>query len=190
MHFTSRGAGRTLLVALLATGVLICAASSVIAREAAASATRVHAQRSRAVDAATGRAHARQHRLRLVRLRMHRLTSRVVHAALGQLGVRYVYGGSSPAYGFDCSGLVAWSFARIGLQLPHSSYLLARLGRSIPPGSLRPGDVLVFAGASHVGIYIGHGKFVHAPHSGTRVSITPLAGAYRAELDTARRVVA
>jgi len=50
--------------------------------------------------------------------------------------------------------------------------------------------VLVFHGASHVGIYIGHGRFVHAPHTGTRVSVTPLAGAYRAELDTARRVVA
>jgi len=101
-----------------------------------------------------------------------------------------VYGGESPGYGFDCSGLVAWSFARIGLRLPHSSYLLAQLGQSVAPSALRPGDVLVFHGASHVGIYIGHGKFVHAPHTGTRVRITPLAGAYRAELDTARRVVA
>lgn len=190
MHLTSRGAGRTLLVALLATAVLICAASSVIAHEAAASATRVHVERSRAVTAAAARAQARHLRLELVRRRMHRLTSRVVRAALGQLGVRYVYGGGSPAYGFDCSGLVAWSFASIGLRLPHSSYLLAHLGHSVRPSSLRPGDVLVFHGASHVGIYIGHGRFVHAPHSGTRVSITPLAGAYRAELDTARRVVA
>jgi cell wall-associated NlpC family hydrolase len=190
MHFTSRGAGRTLLVALLATGVLICAASSVTAREAAASATREHSQRSRAAHAAAARARARHHHLQLARRRMHRLTARVVHVALEQLGIRYRYGGGSPGYGFDCSGLVAWSFASIGIQLPHSSYLLARLGRSVPPGSLRPGDVLVFHGASHVGLYIGDGKFVHAPHSGTTVSVTSLAGAYRARLDTARRVLA
>jgi cell wall-associated NlpC family hydrolase len=120
---------------------------------------------------------------------MLRLTSRVVHAALDQLGVPYVYGGASPGYGFDCSGLVAWSFARVGVRLPHSSYLLARLGRGVSPRSLLPGDVLVFHGAGHVGIYIGHGRFVHAPHSGTRVRVTPLAGAYRNELDTARRVI-
>src|SRR2546426_6157704 len=98
MPFTSRGAGRTLLVALLATAVLICAASSVTAREAAASATRAHVQRSRAVGAAFTRARARQRQLELTRRHKRRLSSRVVHAALGQLGVRYVYGGASPAY--------------------------------------------------------------------------------------------
>jgi cell wall-associated NlpC family hydrolase len=189
MRFTSRGAGRTLLVAVLATAVPICAASSVIAHRAAAPSASARTPRARPADPATLRARARRHGLELARRRRQRLTSRVVHTALEQRGVPYHYGGESPAYGFDCSGLVAWSFASIGLRLPHSSYLLARLGRPVSADALLPGDVLVFDGAGHVGIYVGHGRFVHAPHSGTTVSVTPLAGAYRAELDTARRVV-
>src|SRR5262245_52911440 len=132
MHFTSRGAGRTLFVALLATAVLICAASSVTPREAVASAARVQKQVHRAVSPLVLRARARRHRAQLARLRVRRLTTQVIHAALGQLGVPYRYGGGSPSSGFDCSGLVAWSFARIGLHLPHSSYMLAHLGRTVP----------------------------------------------------------
>lgn len=190
MHFTSRGAGRALFVALLATAVLICAASSVKPHVAVASPARVQKHVPRPVSALVARARERRQRLQLARRRVHRLTARVIHAALGQLGVPYRYGGGSPASGFDCSGFVAWSFASIGLRLPHSSYLLAHLGRSVAPRALRPGDVLVFRGASHVGLYIGHGRFVHAPHSGTRVRVTPLAGSYQAHLDTARRVIA
>jgi len=190
MHYTSRGAGRALFIALLAISVLLCAAFSVTASKAAprAAHAKTHANSHRHANAAAVRAHEHGRRLTAARKRMHRLTAMVVRAALSQRGVPYHWGGGSPAAGFDCSGLVAWSFARIGIQLPHSSYMLARLGRGVSLRALRPGDVLVFHHASHVGLYIGRGLFVHAPHSGTTVSVTALAGRYRSGLDTARRV--
>ena len=184
MHSPSRGAGRPLLVALLATGVLLCAASSVITQTAAAAA-RAHGR-----PATTMRPRPRHpHHLGL-RAHSQLLAREVVHAALQQRGVPYHYGGGSPASGFDCSGLVAWSFGRIGVELPHSSYLLASVGRPVRLGALLPGDVLVFHGRGHVGIYIGRGRFVHAPHSGTTVSVDSLDGSYGpGGLELARRLI-
>jgi cell wall-associated NlpC family hydrolase len=93
------------------------------------------------------------------------------------LGVRYSWGGTSPRTGFDCSGLVRFVYRRFGVRLPHSSFGDLSLGRRVARGFLRPGDLVFFYGASHVGIYVGHGRFIDAPHSGARVQISTL-GAY------------
>jgi cell wall-associated NlpC family hydrolase len=182
MHFTSRGAGRA-LVARLATAVLFCAASSVTAEHAAAAAP-AHGHRRPVVGPPTPR---HGHTRHLAQLHARLLAGQVVRAALRERGVAYRYGGSSPASGFDCSGLVYWSYEQIGVLVPHSSYLLASFGTAVPLRHLRPGDVLVFHGEGHVGIYIGRGRFVHAPHSGTRVRVEPLSARY--DLERARRVI-
>jgi peptidoglycan DL-endopeptidase CwlO len=102
------------------------------------------------------------------------------------LGVRYRYGGDSPRTGFDCSGLVRFVY-RLGVQLPHSSYAQFGLGRRVPRGALRPGDLVFFDGLGHVGLYIGGGRFIHAPHTGTRVSIDTIA--HHGRYDGARRLL-
>jgi cell wall-associated NlpC family hydrolase len=104
------------------------------------------------------------------------------------LGVRYVYGGSSPRSGFDCSGLVRYVYAHFGITLPHSSYAQFDRGRRVSRGSLRPGDLVFFDGLGHVGMYIGNGRFIHAPHTGTRVRIETLAGWYSSRFAGARRL--
>ena len=113
---------------------------------------------------------------------------RVVDYAKRFRGVRYVYGGSSPRAGFDCSGFVRFVYAHFGVPLAHSSYAQFGLGHRIGRSSLRPGDLVFFDGLGHVGIYIGNGRFIHAPHSGTRVRIETLAGWYSSRFDGARRL--
>jgi cell wall-associated NlpC family hydrolase len=93
--------------------------------------------------------------------------------------------------GFDCSGLVRWAYARVGVDVPHNSYALYHTGRSVPRRQLRPGDVLVFSGLGHVGLYLGHGKMVHAPYSGKTVEVVRLARSHYAQrIVGVRRVVA
>jgi cell wall-associated NlpC family hydrolase len=113
---------------------------------------------------------------------------RVVDYAKRFRGVRYVYGGSSPRSGFDCSGFVRYVYAHFGLSLAHSSYAQFGLGRRVGRSSLRPGDLVFFDGLGHVGIYVGNGRFIHAPHTGTRVRIQSLAGWYSERFDGARRL--
>jgi cell wall-associated NlpC family hydrolase len=103
-------------------------------------------------------------------------------------GVRYRYGGSSPSTGFDCSGFVRFVYAHFGVSLPHSSYAQIGLGRRVARAALRPGDLVFFDGAGHVGIYVGHDAFIHAPHTGTVVQISSLRGSYGRGFDGARRV--
>ena len=105
------------------------------------------------------------------------------------VGARYSYGGTSPAGGFDCSGFTRFVYAHFGIELPHSSWAQFDLGRRVGRAGLRPGDLLFFDGVGHVGLYVGHGLFIHAPHSGTRVSIDPLSGWYAGSYDGARRLV-
>jgi cell wall-associated NlpC family hydrolase len=111
----------------------------------------------------------------------------VVGIAMRYLGVPYVWGGASPR-GFDCSGLVMYVFAQIGVSLPHSSYAQFGMGTPVSMSQLEPGDLVFFAGASHVGIYIGGGQFIHAPHTGTVVQISTLSGWYAAEFAGGRRI--
>ena len=101
----------------------------------------------------------------------------VVGIALRYLGVPYRWGGASPS-GFDCSGFLVYVFAKVGVYLPHSSYMQFRLGRFVPRSALQPGDAVFFNGASHVGIYIGSGRFVHAPHTGDVVKISSLGDSW------------
>jgi len=112
----------------------------------------------------------------------------VVRYARRLLGVRYTYGGSSPSSGFDCSGFTRFVYAHFGIDLPHYSGAQFGEGRRVARGALRPGDLVFFDGLGHVGIYIGAGRFIHAPHTGTRVSIAPLSGWYSARYDGARRL--
>jgi len=99
---------------------------------------------------------------------------RAVRLARQQLGVPYVYGGYSPS-GFDCSGLVSWVYGRLGVGLPHNAAALYGVGRRVGLSSMRPGDLVFFSGLGHVGIYIGHGRMIHAPQSGRDVEIEALA---------------
>jgi cell wall-associated NlpC family hydrolase len=140
-------------------------------------------------------AHARvsagsQMRQHPVRVRRPRPSSsdRVVRVARRLLGVPYRYGGSSPQTGFDCSGFVTFVYRHVGILLPHSSFDQFRIGRSISRRALRPGDLVFFDGVGHVGIYVGRGRFIHAPHSGSSVRISSLGSSwYRSRYEGARR---
>jgi cell wall-associated NlpC family hydrolase len=104
------------------------------------------------------------------------------------LGVPYSWGGSTPS-GFDCSGLVAYAYAQVGVSLPHSSYSQYGYGVSVSKDELQPGDLVFFDGLGHVGIYIGGGQFIHAPHTGDVVKISSLGESwYAATYVGARRI--
>ena len=119
---------------------------------------------------------------------MPTIGERAAAIAVKEVGVPYRWGGASPA-GFDCSGLVYWAYGRLGIELPHSSYALYDQGRRIARSRMKAGDLLFFSGRGHVGIYIGRGRMVHAPHSGTRVHVVRLArSSYGARLVSVRRV--
>jgi peptidoglycan DL-endopeptidase CwlO len=111
----------------------------------------------------------------------------VVGIAMRYLGVPYVWGGSSPR-GFDCSGFVMYVFAQIGVSLPHSSYAMFNMGAPVSISQLQPGDLVFFSGASHMGIYIGGGQFIHAPHTGDVVKISSMSGYYSSAFVGGRRV--
>jgi cell wall-associated NlpC family hydrolase len=116
---------------------------------------------------------------------------RAVRFAVDEVGVPYRWGGESPVTGFDCSGLVRWSYGQVGIDLPHSSYALYGEGRRVSASNLEPGDILFFEGLGHVGLYLGRGRMVHAPQTGRDVEIVRLSGTnYGARLIGARRVVA
>ena len=118
------------------------------------------------------------------------LGERAAAAAVREVGVPYRWGGASPAAGFDCSGLVFWAYGRLGIELPHSSYALYSRGRRVSRSRMKAGDLLFFSGLGHVGIYIGRGRMVHAPHSGSRVQVVRLgSSSYGARLMGVRRVV-
>ena len=97
----------------------------------------------------------------------------VVKVAYAQLGKPYRYAGSGPDV-FDCSGLVMYCYAQVGMSLPHSSYMQARCGVPVSYSELQPGDLVFFHGYGHVGIYIGDGQYIHAPHTGDVVRIADL----------------
>jgi peptidoglycan DL-endopeptidase CwlO len=95
--------------------------------------------------------------------------------ALRYLGIPYLWGGASPATGFDCSGLVMYVYAQLGISLPHYAAAQYQLGTAVDRSQLLPGDLVFFDALDHVGIYIGNGQFVHAPQTGDVVKITALA---------------
>lgn len=107
----------------------------------------------------------------------------VVKTAKKMLGVKYRYGGTHPRRGFDCSGLVQYSHKAAGVHLPRTTGQQYRASRPIQRRYLKPGDLVFFKTAvsravSHVGIYLGNSKFIHAPSSGKRVKINSMKERY------------
>jgi len=115
--------------------------------------------------------------------------------ALGLIGVDYRYGGETPEGGLDCSGLVRHVFQQVtGVTLPRTSKELARIGAPIARDDLEAGDLVFFDtrrfAFSHVGIYLGDGRFIHAPSRGSEVEIAELTNSYwRKHFNGARRLV-
>jgi cell wall-associated NlpC family hydrolase len=111
----------------------------------------------------------------------------VVGIAMQYLGVPYRWGGASPS-GFDCSGFVMYVYAQVGVSLPHSSYAQYGMGSPVSRDQLQPGDLVFFDGLGHVGIYVGGGSFIHAPHTGDVVKISSMTGWYASTYVGARRL--
>ncbi len=119
----------------------------------------------------------------------------IVENTRALLGIRYRWAGASPERGVDCSGLVRYVFAKLGIDVPHSSALLARLGAPVAKDTaeMRPGDLLVFSKLqsrtiSHVGIYVGDGMMVHASSTSKQVVETPILEYKGLMLRSVRRV--
>lgn len=107
----------------------------------------------------------------------------IVDTARSQIGVPYRYAGESPRNGFDCSGFVQWVYARHGIRLPRRTDDQLRVGRPVSKSELRPGDLVFFmpsakSGSLHVGIFDGHGGFIHSPSSGGRVRADSMLAPY------------
>lgn len=104
--------------------------------------------------------------------------AQVVAIAMQYLGIPYVWGGASPSQGFDCSGLTMYVFAQVGVSLPHYAAAQYQMGVPVSKDQLQPGDLVFFRGLGHMGMYIGGGNFIHAPHTGDVVKISPLSDSY------------
>jgi cell wall-associated NlpC family hydrolase len=114
----------------------------------------------------------------------------VVGIAMQYLGIPYLWGGASPASGFDCSGFVMYVYAQVGVSLPHHAASQYNYGVPVSPDQLQPGDLVFFNGLGHAGIYIGGGQFIHAPHTGDVVKISNLSDSwYSATYYGARRIL-
>lgn len=112
----------------------------------------------------------------------------IVKVAQRYLGTKYVWGGASPKTGFDCSGLLQWAAAQSGIKIPRTTYEQVKTGKPVAPNALQPGDAVFFGtpgNVHHVGISIGGGRFIEAPHTGASVRISTLAG--RKDFVAARR---
>lgn len=107
---------------------------------------------------------------------------KVVSIAAALLGKPYVYGGDSPRQGFDCSGLVFYSFEQMGLKVPRTAADQRKAAERVRRSDLEPGDLVFFRSSKgrvdHVGIYAGDGRFIHAPNSGSVVSYASLDDPY------------
>jgi hypothetical protein len=116
-------------------------------------------------------------------------------AAVGLVGVPYRFGGNTPAGGFDCSGLIVYVYNNAaGIKLPRTIQEMSRSGQSIQNESPAPGDLVFFNTTgerySHAGIYVGHGRFVHAPSTGGTVRLDQMTSPYWAARYTEARRIA
>lgn len=108
----------------------------------------------------------------------------LIGSAMGLLGIAYRYGGTSVSTGFDCSGFMQHIFKRaMGINLPRTSAEQARMGAPVARSQLQPGDMVFFrtlggSRISHVGLYIGNNRFIHAPRTGKNIEITSLSHKY------------
>jgi hypothetical protein len=114
-----------------------------------------------------------------------------IKAAEAKLGANYVYGAEGPST-FDCSGLMVWAWGKAGVQLPRTSQAQAKFGKPVSAKNIKPGDLVTsnWGGgpASHVAMYIGGGKVIHAPRPGRTVTVAKLDENYRSKVDAIRRV--
>lgn len=123
-----------------------------------------------------------------------RLQNMLIHA-ISLIGVKYKFGGSSAQSGFDCSGFVRHVFAEaVAVELPRSSYAMGRIGLKVETDDLRAGDLVFYntlhRAFSHVGIYLGEGRFVHAPSRGKSVEIVDMSDNYwKRRFNGARRLL-
>jgi len=97
-----------------------------------------------------------------------------VRIAMQYQGVPYVWGGASPS-GFDCSGLLSYAYAQIGKSVPHYTFAIWGAFPHVPLDQMEPGDAILLNGLEHVGMYIGNGMMIHAPHTGDVVKVVPLS---------------
>jgi len=114
------------------------------------------------------------------------MAQEVLVIALNLTGTKYKYGGDSPEAGFDCSGFVRYVFQQAAsLTLPHSARAISKLGEAISMEQLQPGDLVFFdtlkSAFSHVGIYLGSNRFIHAPSSGGTVNVVSMNDIYWAK---------
>lgn len=120
--------------------------------------------------------------------------SELAMQAMGMIGIHYKYGGNTPESGLDCSGLVRYVFKEAwGADLPRTSAEISRVGETIEPQNLQPGDLVFYntlkRGFSHVGIYLGNNKFIHSPSAGGRVRIESMDLSYwKQRFNGARRI--
>ena len=120
--------------------------------------------------------------------------SELVVGALGLLGIAYRVGGNTPTSGFDCSGLVRYVFqTAVGLDLPRRAEEISRVGTKVDRSDLKPGDLVFYKTLrktfSHVGIYLGNNRFIHAPSSGGAVRVDDMTQHYwTARFNGARRI--
>ena len=129
--------------------------------------------------------------------RIHNFTHKATELAMTAMtliGSHYKYGGNSPETGIDCSGLVRYVFKEAwGATLPRTSLELSRVGEEVSQGDLQPGDLVFYntrrRSYSHVGIYLGDNKFIHAPSTGKKVRIDSMDLAYwKSRFNGARRI--
>ena len=116
-------------------------------------------------------------------------------AAMGLVGVPYRFGGNTPAGGFDCSGLIVYVYNNAaGIKLPRTVQEMSRAGQNIQNAAPAPGDLVFFNTTgerySHAGIYVGHGRFVHAPSKGGTVRLEQISSPYWAARYTEARRIA
>jgi cell wall-associated NlpC family hydrolase len=115
--------------------------------------------------------------------------------AMSLVGIDYLYGGESPERGLDCSGLIRYVFQHVtGVTLPRTAQELSRIGKDVRAADLEPGDLVFFNtrrfAFSHVGIYLGNDRFIHAPSRGGEVGVASLGSAYwQKRYNGARRLV-
>lgn len=107
----------------------------------------------------------------------------IIKTAKNMLGVKYRYGGASPSKGFDCSGLVQYSHRNAGIRLPRTTSQQFKVAKRVSRRYLKEGDLVFFKTSpsrlvSHVGIYLGNNKFIHAPSSGKHVKINSMKEKY------------
>ncbi|RZI43357.1 peptidoglycan endopeptidase [Herbaspirillum sp. HC18] len=120
--------------------------------------------------------------------------SELAFRAMNLVGVRYKYGGTAPENGLDCSGLVRYLFKEVwGTELPRTSEEISRVGERIDTKELQPGDLVFYntlrRGFSHVGVYLGDNKFIHAPSRGGEVRVESMDLSYwKNRFNGARRI--